>query len=44
MIENQIKYTRCTDIGTTLYIAIDNKFVGYILISDKIKDDAKQTI
>lgn len=44
MIENKIQYTRYTDIGTILYIAIDNKFIGYILISDKIKDDAKQTI
>jgi len=40
MNEKQIKYTKCKDIGTILYVAIENKFAGYIVISDKIKKDA----
>lgn len=32
------------DIGTILYVEIDNKFTGYIVISDEIKKDAKKTI
>ena len=44
MNENQIKFTKCEDIGTVVYIAIDKKYAGYILISDKIKDDSLQTI
>ena len=32
------------DIGTILYVEIENKFAGYIVISDEIKKDAKKTI
>ena len=32
------------DIGTILYVEIDNKFAGYIIISDEIKKDAKKAI
>ena len=44
MIENQINFTKCNDIGTILHVAIDKKYVGYIVIADKIKEDAKSTI
>ena len=44
MEEKQIEFEKCNKIGTILYIAIDGKYAGYILIADKIKDDAKQTI
>ena len=44
MNEKEIEYTQCNDIGTVLYVAIDGKYAGYILIADKIKDDAKNTI
>lgn len=44
MKEKNIKYTRCDDIGTVLYVAVENKFVGYIVISDKIKEDSEKTI
>lgn len=42
--EKQIKFTKCNDIGTILYVAIDKKYVGCIVIADKIKDDAIKTI
>ena len=32
------------DIGTILYVEVENKFVGYIIISDEIKKDSKQAI
>lgn len=32
------------DIGTILYVEIDNKFTGYIVISDEIKKDAPKAI
>ena len=31
-------------IGTVLYIAIEGKYAGYILISDTVKEDAKSAI
>ena len=44
MKEKEIEFLKTDDVGTVLYVAIDNKYVGYILISDKIKDDAKKAI
>ena len=44
MNENNIDFKPINDIGTILYIAIERKFVGAILISDKIKKDANKTI
>ncbi len=40
MQENQIKFEKCNEIGTILYIAINGKYEGYILIADKIKKDS----
>ncbi len=44
MKEKNIEYTKCNEIGTIIYIAINNKFAGYILIADKIKEDSKIAI
>lgn len=44
MNEKQIKYTKCTECGTILYIAINNEYAGYILISDTEKEDSLQTV
>ncbi len=44
MKQKNISYQKCDDIGTILYVAINNKFAGYILIADKIKDDSKKAI
>lgn len=44
MKEKEINYTKCNEIGTILYIAIQNKYAGYIVIADKIKQDSKKTI
>lgn len=44
MIEKGIKYEKCVEVGTILYVVINNQFAGYILISDEIKDDSVKTI
>ena len=44
MKEEKIDYKECTDAGTALYVAIDKKYVGYILIADSIKKDSKKAI
>ena len=38
---NNVEFTETTEVGTIIYIAIDNKYVGYILISDKIRKENK---
>ena len=44
MQEKNIKYTKCNEVGTIVYIAINNEFAGYIVISDEIKEDSKKAI
>ena len=44
MKEKNIDYIKNEEIGTILYIAVNDKFAGTIVISDKIKTDAKETI
>ena len=44
MQENNVNFQRLEDIGTVLYIAINNNFAGSILITDKIKKDSLKTI
>lgn len=44
MQEKNIYYKNCEEVGTVLYVSIDNSFAGYILISDKIKSDSKKAI
>lgn len=40
MNENNIEFSKCGEVGTVLYIAIEKVYAGYILIADKIKEDA----
>ena len=44
MNEKGIEFKKSTDIGTILYVAIEEKYAGYILIADKIKEDSKKAI
>ena len=44
MQEKNIEYTKCNEVGTIVYIAINNEFAGYIVISDEIKEDSKKAI
>ena len=44
MIKNNIEYVENSEIGSIVYIAVDNVFVGTILISDTIKDSSYKAI
>ena len=44
MVEEKIDFKKCDEVGTILYVAIDKKYVGYVLIADKIKQDSPKTI
>lgn len=40
----KIKYDKVKKIGTVLYVVINDKYCGYIVISDKIKEDSYKAI
>jgi len=40
MDSEKISYNKGENIGSIIYVAIDNKYVGSITISDEIKDDS----
>ena len=42
--ELEIKIDKVNKTGTVIYTVIDNKYCGYILISDKIKEDSYKMI
>ena len=44
MQENNINYKKLEEVGTILYMSLDNNFAGAILISDKIKKDSNKAI
>ena len=44
MLEEKIDFEKCDEVGTILYVAINKKYVGYVLIADKIKQDSPKTI
>ncbi|MBC2581625.1 heavy metal translocating P-type ATPase [Clostridium sp. DJ247] len=39
-----IEFRQVEAVGTVVYLAVDNKFAGYIVISDEIKEDAAKAI
>lgn len=42
--ENGVAFTPIDSISTTVYVALDNKFVGVIEVDDKIKEGAKEAV
>lgn len=44
MQNNNIEYEKIEDIGTVIYIAINNKFAGTIVIEDTIKEDSHKAV
>lgn len=38
--DKKIEIEEVSDKGTIIFVAVNNKYVGYIVISDKIKDDS----
>ena len=39
-----IPFEKCTEAGTIVYVALGGKYQGYILISDVVKENAKEAI
>lgn len=39
-----ISYTPCTKVGTKVYVAVNETYVGCIIIADEVKQDSKKTI
>lgn len=44
MEQNNISYTKEDGVGTVVYVAKNDKFIGSILISDEIKEESKSVI
>ena len=44
MTSNGVQCDEATDFGTIVYVAKGSVYLGYIVISDEIKDDAKNAI
>ena len=42
--ENNIEYPKTDKVGTIIYVAEEKECLGYIVISDKIKENANSTI
>lgn len=42
--EKNIDFNKSNDIGTIVYVVVDNKYCGYIVISDRIKKDSYKAI
>ena len=44
MKEKNIAFTEGDEVGTVIYVAVNKEYVGYILIADTIKEDAKNLV
>lgn len=44
MNKENIKFEALDIVGTMVHIAIDKEYVGYIVISDEVKEDSKEAI
>ncbi|MGL5042345.1 MAG: heavy metal translocating P-type ATPase [Culicoidibacterales bacterium] len=44
MESENIDYIKTNKVGTVVYLAVDGKFMGTIIVADTIKEDAAQTI
>ena len=39
-----VKWRPCLHVGTIVHVAVDGQYLGHIVISDEVKDDAKQAV
>ena len=44
MMTNNIFFTKAKEIGTVVYVAVNQRYKGYIVISDALKNDSKDCI
>lgn len=42
--EQKVEFNSVQEVGTIVYVAKDGKYLGYVVIVDKIKEDSKQAI
>lgn len=44
MEKHKIKYKKADEFGTIVYISLEKEFLGYIVIADKVKENAKEVV
>lgn len=44
MAQANVEYRPCEFVGTIVHVAADGEYMGHIVISDEVKEDAAQTI
>ncbi|WP_446899791.1 heavy metal translocating P-type ATPase [Clostridium sp. LBM24168] len=44
MDDEKIRYNEAENVGTAVHIAVDKVYIGFILISDEIKEDSKSAV
>ena len=42
--ERGVAFEKSTEVGTVIYVAEDNKYIGYVVLSDEIKENAKEMV
>ena len=45
MESEHVDFSKCEDkLGTIIYVSVDSKYAGYIIVSDLIKDDSRRAV
>ena len=44
LAKHNIEHELASEIGTIIYVAVDDKYLGYVVLSDEIKDNAKHMV
>ncbi|NLL04665.1 MAG: cadmium-translocating P-type ATPase [Clostridiaceae bacterium] len=44
MQSENISTPKVDEVGTLVYVAVDNNYVGYIVVSDQLKEDSAETV
>ena len=45
MESEHVDFSKCEDkLGTIIYVSVDSKYAGYIIVSDQIKDDSRRAV
>ncbi len=44
MEKYRVDYQESNDVGTIIYVAKNNKYLGYVVLSDEVKENAKEMI
>lgn len=44
MEANNIKFTKTEEVGSVVYVAVDNNYLGYVICSDTIRKESKELV